>query len=119
MVNPTDRAFPCDTEQESPETGTRKLAVHFLSSVRAFPHPKLQHPCENYFGKIPAEEVEVGHIISHGVSCYIEFGFVYSVLSFLHIKYAKVFKLSKAKILLKSLHLLWDVRQWCFTHKIR
>lgn len=27
----------------------QELAAHFLSSVRSFPHPKLQHPHENYF----------------------------------------------------------------------
>lgn len=98
-----------------------ETSCSFSFKCQGFPSPKATASMWElfYVGKIPAEEVEVGHIISHGVSCYIEFGFVYSVLSFLHIKYAKVFKLSKAKILLKSLHLLWDVRQWCFTHKIR
>lgn len=63
--------------------------------------------------------MKVGHTISYGASCYIGFDFVYSILPFLCIKYVKGFKPSKAKILLKSLHLLWDVRQQCLTLKIR
>lgn len=93
----------------------------FSFKCQVFPSPKATAPAWElfYVGKIPAEEVKVGHTVNYGASCYIGVGFVYSVLPFLCIKRVKGFKPSKAKILLKSLHLLWDMRQQCFTLKIR
>lgn len=91
-----------------------ETSCSFSFKCQAFPSPKATASMWElfYVGKIPAKKVDVGHRISHGVSCSccIEFGFVYSALLFLYIWYAKVFKPSKPRILL-SLYTscgMWD-----------
>lgn len=63
----------------------------------------------------------MGHTASYRVSCYMRINvFVYSVSFFLYIKYMIVFKLSKVKLFARVVKIfLWDMREQCFTLKIR